>query len=617
MSEMRIDLSAIQRAFASHRKGRYRVDKFIGKGGMGEVFQGLDTSLDRPCAIKILRLHLLENDMVRKRFDREAKIMAHIRHPAVIEVYDIDDLEGGLRFLVLEWADGGSLWDWILKKGALPAADAVVRMIDACSGLEAAHAQGVFHRDVKPENFLITEDGHTKLTDFGIAMRENATTRLTQDGFTLGSFGYMAPEQMQGSTVDARADVHALGVTLWSILTRQLPPIGYFFGLNFQSHPEIFGGIPDILVEVLRNATEVRPEDRYQSAAQMREALQTILPSLPLQGPTTLLYGGPGDPTAPPPKRPVPSLPSEPALSAQGSDQSLGHSATLDGASPKDGGPSKPDMQALAAKFASPEALPAVGFHPPSVETLGGVAVDMSATQFRQELAAARRTGRRRSFAIAVALVVGGLFAWFWRTTSAPVPLSAEPSAAIAPTPTPPPEPIPTPTPSAELATAPAPTTAATPAPTAAAPTPVLAAPTPAPVALPTAEPPPAEESSKPIEKEKKPKALKEKELKPEKPKKPSGDGKTAVAEAPQVPAPVADTVQVGLTFADGEKVPVWLIGQTGRVTLPGKVPPGTYKVMVRWPNVEQDKTAIGALNVGTAGVTITCIPLAMKCRSN
>lgn len=628
-----IDLEALRAAFAEHRSGRFRLDRKIGKGGMGTVYLGFDTVREKPIALKVINLEMLEKESVLARFRREAKTMFQVEHQNVVRVYDLDDLQGGLPFLVLEWVEGASLSSYVDQHGPLPVRAAVQLMIWACEGVEAAHAKGVIHRDIKPDNILVTSEWVPKVIDFGIAMIETGSTRLTQDGTGMGSLGFMAPEQMQeAKTVDPRADVHALGVTLWSTIKGELPPPGLFFGLTFDSQPELFEEIPEELNSLIQSATKIRVEERCASVRHFREALLEIQENLKQNAtaPTTALYAASEVSVA------VVS-PFAGLLRPGVSDSFLAaptfpHSVVR---SP----PHHLNAQEIAARLASPPPLrpstPAVP--PPSVDTLheGSGAVGMSATQFGRELAAARREGHWRSVLIAASLVVGGLFAWVLRTTWT-TSLPSDPTH-VATAPTPPPAVPLTPAPQEPTSAA---TTAATTVgvslslpsqpsqPLASTSTlqrregevetnlpPAPAAESAPPPSLPKVEPPPAEALPKPAKKQKTPKE-KDKhpaEPKPGKPKHPPSEGKV-VAKAPEVPEAVPEKVRVGLTLPEGV-VPVWLIGPSGRVNLPGSVSPGTYKVMVRWPNDGQDRTAIGTLSVGAAGVTISCNAQTLKCR--
>lgn len=290
-----IDLETIQATFVLHRNGRFRIERMVGKGAMGTVFFATDTQFDLPCAIKIINPNYLDNTVILSRFRKEARILRKIDHPSVVKVYDLDEVDG-LPYIVLEWVEGGNLWDFIGKSGPLGPDIAVSAMILVCAGIEEAHAKGVIHRDIKPENILLTKELFPKITDFGIARMDDARTRQTQDGIGMGSLGYMAPEQVDRvATVDERADVHALGVTLWTIMRGEGPLVGFFFAHVLEDKPGLLSGIPEPLQRIIKKATALLPEGRYSSVRELREELLVALADLPKSS-QTLLFGGEGDP---------------------------------------------------------------------------------------------------------------------------------------------------------------------------------------------------------------------------------------------------------------------------------------------------------------------------------
>src|SRR5262245_26640021 len=213
---------------AGSRLGPYEVLSPIGAGGMGEVYKAKDTRLDRTVAVKVLPAHLSSSAESRQRFEREAKTISQLSHPHICALYDVGR-EGDVEYLVMEYLEGETLSDR-LGKGAL-ALDQTLRYgQEIADALDKAHRQGIVHRDLKPANVMLTKSG-VKLLDFGLAKAiepqappgslTSLPTRqgLTQEGTILGTFQYMAPEQLEGKDADARTDIFALGATLYEMAT--------------------------------------------------------------------------------------------------------------------------------------------------------------------------------------------------------------------------------------------------------------------------------------------------------------------------------------------------------------------------------------------------------------
>jgi serine/threonine-protein kinase len=188
---------------------------------MATVYLARDTELERPVALKVLAESLGDDPAFRARFLREARLAARLVHPHVVQVYDIGENERGLS-IVMEYVDGGTLGDELRRRERLPLAEAVEVATQVCSALQAAHAERLVHRDVKPQNILLRSDGIVKLADFGIA-RSLAATRHTEIGTVLGTMAYLSPEQARGEQVTAAADLYSLGVVLYELLTGQIP----------------------------------------------------------------------------------------------------------------------------------------------------------------------------------------------------------------------------------------------------------------------------------------------------------------------------------------------------------------------------------------------------------
>src|SRR6266851_2352022 len=200
---------------------RYVVERALGRGGMATVYLALDRALDRQVALKALAEHFAADEPLRQRFLREARLAAKLVHPNVVQVYDVGEDERG-PFIVMEYVAGDSLADELGRRGRLPPAEVVSVAIQLCSALEAAHAEGLVHRDIKPQNILRRPDGQVKLADFGIA-RSITGTQHTEIGTVLGTAAYLSPEQARGEPVTAAADIYSLGIVLYELLTGKTP----------------------------------------------------------------------------------------------------------------------------------------------------------------------------------------------------------------------------------------------------------------------------------------------------------------------------------------------------------------------------------------------------------
>jgi serine/threonine protein kinase len=205
------------------RLGDFELKKKLGKGGMGEVFLARQISLDRMVALKTLSKELAKKGDFVARFEREAKSMAKIDHPNVVKIYAVDSFKG-IHFAAIEYIDGKSVQNWLDHLGRLSIADAVYIAIVSAEALKHAHSQNMVHRDIKPDNILVTQKGIVKVADFGLAKAMDEDVSMTQSGTGLGTPLYMAPEQARNAKhVDERVDIYALGATLYHLLTGKLP----------------------------------------------------------------------------------------------------------------------------------------------------------------------------------------------------------------------------------------------------------------------------------------------------------------------------------------------------------------------------------------------------------
>jgi hypothetical protein len=201
--------------------GRYRLGRRAGSGGMGVVYQALDTALDRTVAMKELPHHLTARSDLARRFRQEARLLARLSHPNIVQVYDLIEDDNRL-WIAMEFVEGGTLADAIERSGAVAWPEALRLGRQIAAALKFAHEQGVIHRDVKPINILLTTDGVPKITDFGLAKLLESSVH-TQEGSLLGSAHYMSPEQAAGRPADARSDIYSLGITFYEMLGGRAP----------------------------------------------------------------------------------------------------------------------------------------------------------------------------------------------------------------------------------------------------------------------------------------------------------------------------------------------------------------------------------------------------------
>jgi serine/threonine protein kinase len=250
--------------------GRYRLVEVLGVGGMATVYRGYDAELDVYRAIKVLSPELAVHTKVRERFQREARTMAKLAHPHIVMVLDVGK-DGERVYMVMEEVRGGSLRDRLDALGPLAPRHASGVLQQVLQALSVAHKRGIVHRDIKPGNILLTEHGDAKVTDFGIAQLKGKDVQLTRAGSMMGTLAFMAPEQRtDASTVDARADLYALGATLYTLVTGKES----FDLFAAELEAKLFTDFPPGLFEVTRKASRYEPEDRYQSAGEMLEAMR-------------------------------------------------------------------------------------------------------------------------------------------------------------------------------------------------------------------------------------------------------------------------------------------------------------------------------------------------------
>lgn len=282
--------------------GRYELVRPLGHGAMATVDLAHDAELDRPVALKRLAENLARDAELQQRFVREARLAARLSHPNVVRVFDVGKDEGR-PFIAMEYVEGETLAELVARPGRLPAGEAARLGMQMCAGLAAAHAAGLVHRDVKPQNLLIGTDGVLKLGDFGIAAGHDGT-RLTLAGTVLGTAGYLAPEQARGEQVTAAADIYAIGAVLYELLTGEpsrtagsLAELGSEDGFELPDLASRAPATPPELVATVTACLSVRPEDRPPTAAQVARMLAPVaseaetlgLPSDPAQRATEIL----------------------------------------------------------------------------------------------------------------------------------------------------------------------------------------------------------------------------------------------------------------------------------------------------------------------------------------
>ena len=262
---------------------RYQIIRTIGEGGMANVYLAYDTILDRNVAVKILRGDLANDEKFVRRFQREAISASSLNHPNIVEMYDVGE-DDGKYFIVMEYLEGQTLKSLIKKRGHLSLAEVIDIMLQLTSGIACAHDSYIIHRDIKPQNVLILEDGTVKITDFGIAMALNSN-ELTQTNSVMGSVHYLPPEQANGSGATIKSDIYSLGILMYELLTGKLP----FKGENaveiaikqmrdpIPSVCDFNPEIPQSVENVILKAAAKNPKNRYENALEMHEDLETVL----------------------------------------------------------------------------------------------------------------------------------------------------------------------------------------------------------------------------------------------------------------------------------------------------------------------------------------------------
>jgi eukaryotic-like serine/threonine-protein kinase len=263
--------------------GRYRLEAKLGSGGMSTVYLARDTTLDRSVAVKVMHREMSEQEDQLERFRQEARAVAKLSHPNVVTVIDAGE-DGGHPYIVFEYVEGETLKQRIARVGTLDTQEALAYAIEIARGLTVAHARKMVHRDIKPQNVLIDNEGRAKLTDFGIS-RQLEQDGMTATGRVLGTTDYVAPEQAMGRGVDQRSDIYSLGVVLYEMLTGQVPfqadsQVGVAMKHVNEELPDVQLRRPEISAAtalVVERATAKDPARRYQEVGEMIDDLSTAL----------------------------------------------------------------------------------------------------------------------------------------------------------------------------------------------------------------------------------------------------------------------------------------------------------------------------------------------------
>ncbi len=263
---------------------RYQLQDPLGRGGVGTIYRGIDTRMNRVVAIKVLREVYSTDPKFVTRFQREAKVTLSLQHPNIVQVYDYGQTDGNY-FIVMEFVEGTDLRRYLRSRGVLDVDRAVIIAHAVALGLGAAHRRGIVHRDVQPQNVLVGRDGSIKLTNFDIASvyKDLNTERLTTTGMTLGTVQYYAPVQVPGEIVSPAADVYALGIVLYEMLTGHTPFDGDTPVAVAMPHiedsptpPSQFNpNIPPALEEIILRCLEKVPGMRFRDGSQLAHALET------------------------------------------------------------------------------------------------------------------------------------------------------------------------------------------------------------------------------------------------------------------------------------------------------------------------------------------------------
>jgi serine/threonine-protein kinase len=268
--------------------GRYRIDAIIATGGMSAVYRGLDTRLDRPVAIKVMESRYAGDQQFLTRFQLEARAVARLKDPGLVAVYD-QGVDGQHPFLVMELVAGGTLRELLRERGPMPPHAVAAALRPVLGGLAVAHRSGLVHRDVKPENVLISDEGEVKIADFGL-VRAVAEAKITSDSVILGTAAYLSPEQVSSGDASPRSDVYACGILVYELLTGATPfsgdsplAVAYQRMDNDVRPPStVIRGVPRQFDALVARATARDATERFADAQEMAAQLDAIADELAL-----------------------------------------------------------------------------------------------------------------------------------------------------------------------------------------------------------------------------------------------------------------------------------------------------------------------------------------------
>ena len=262
---------------------RYEILEHIGSGGMADVYKAIDHNLNRFVAVKLLRQEFNDDENFVKKFLAEARSTAVLSHPNIVNIYDSGE-DDGLHFIIMELASGMTLKQYIRRYGRLSVRETVDFSLQIASAIQAAHEHNIIHRDIKPQNILVSDSGKVKVTDFGIARIASGETKSAE---TMGSVHYISPEQARGGYTDKRTDIYSLGITMYEMATGRVPFEGEnsvsiaIMHLQSEIVPprKLFPDIPVSLENIILKCTQKQPELRYQSAAELIADLDRVFTS--------------------------------------------------------------------------------------------------------------------------------------------------------------------------------------------------------------------------------------------------------------------------------------------------------------------------------------------------